>query len=250
MTAIRQELKVAVDPAYKKGSQVIYKGDQSRTAHGVRVPVAKKIAAKYFPEVKSLPKKEFFSLVESFWATDYVEEALIATNWVWRRRRELVAADLAVFDRWVKKYVNNWPKCDDFVTHCVGYLFEQYPALMKQTLVWAKSKKRFVKRAAAVGLIMPLRHRQKINTHLVCVDYNCRQKSVLTHVFQVAEILLEDPDDLVQKGYGWLLKVAADFYQDEVFVFVMKHKTKMPRTALRYAVEKMLADLKKQAMKA
>ena len=53
---------------------------------------------------------------------------------------------------------------------------------------------------------------------------------------------------MVQKGYGWMLKEASNHNQKGVFAFVMKHKAKMPRTALRYAIEKLPAILKKKAM--
>jgi 3-methyladenine DNA glycosylase AlkD len=45
-----------------------------------------------------------------------------------------------------------------------------------------------------------------------------------------------------------MLKAASQAHQQEVFVYVMKHKAKMPRTALRYAIEKMPKELKVQAM--
>ena len=45
-----------------------------------------------------------------------------------------------------------------------------------------------------------------------------------------------------------MLKAASESHQKEVFDYVMQHKSNMPRTALRYAIEKMPADLKKQAM--
>lgn len=60
--------------------------------------------------------------------------------------------------------------------------------------------------------------------------------------------MLTDPDDLVQKGYGWLLKDAAIKHPQEVFQYVMAHKKIMPRTALRYAIERLPADMKRQAM--
>jgi 3-methyladenine DNA glycosylase AlkD len=47
----------------------------------------------------------------------------------------------------------------------------------------------------------------------------------------------------VQKGYGWMLKAASESHQQEVFDYVMKNKFNMPRTALRYAIEKMLKNL-------
>jgi 3-methyladenine DNA glycosylase AlkD len=53
---------------------------------------------------------------------------------------------------------------------------------------------------------------------------------------------------MVQKGYGWMLKEASKPYQKEVFDFVTSHKAVMPRTALRYAIEKMPADLRAKAM--
>ena len=62
-------------------------------------------------------------------------------------------------------------------------------------------------------------------------------------------ILLTDEDDLVQKGYGWMLKVAGQSHQEQVFDYVMKNKKIMPRTSLSYAIEKMPEDLRKQAMK-
>lgn len=228
---IRRDLVLAVDPRYKDGSQIIFKGDQSSKIYGVRVPVVRRLAAKFYPEVKGMPKQDFFRLVEALLMTDYLEEALVGFVWLRCRQAEFDQRDFVVFERWLKKYINNWPKCDDFCPHIIGFLLQKYPELLPRTLVWARSKKRFVKRAAAVSLLTPIRH-----------------QNVLPQVFQVAEVLLEDSDDLVQKGYGWLLKVAADFYREEVLAFVMDHKSKMPRTALRYAIEKMPPNVKRQAM--
>ena len=70
----------------------------------------------------------------------------------------------------------------------------------------------------------------------------------LNESFEIAKTLLESDDDMVQKGYGWLLKVQTKHHEDEVFKFVMKHKDITPRTALRYAIEKMPDEMKKKAM--
>ena len=58
-----------------------------------------------------------------------------------------------------------------------------------------------------------------------------------------------DKDDLVQKGYGWMLKAASEAYQKEVYEYVLQNKEKMPRTSLRYAIEKMPDWMKKEAIK-
>jgi 3-methyladenine DNA glycosylase AlkD len=54
---------------------------------------------------------------------------------------------------------------------------------------------------------------------------------------------------MVQKGYGWLLKEASRKHQKEVFSYVLKNRKKMPRTALRHAIELMPKELKAEAMK-
>lgn len=68
-------------------------------------------------------------------------------------------------------------------------------------------------------------------------------------MFEIADILLLDRDDMVQKGYGWMLKAASESHQTEVFNYVLSKKAVMPRTALRYAIEKMPKELKAEAMK-
>ncbi len=62
---------------------------------------------------------------------------------------------------------------------------------------------------------------------------------------EIAERLLLDPDDMVQKGYGWMLKAASESHQREIFEYMMARKDIMPRTALRYGIEKMPGDLRK-----
>jgi 3-methyladenine DNA glycosylase AlkD len=106
-----------------------------------------------------------------------------------------------------------------------------YPDHLSDLKKWALSDNRWVRRASAVSLIVPARHGK-----------------FLPDIFEIAEILLLDKDDMVQKGYGWMLKEASKPYQKEVFDFVMKHKAVMPRTALRYAIEKMPSELKLLAM--
>lgn len=114
----------------------------------------------------------------------------------------------------------------------MGAFIEKYPQYIKELKKWTKSSNRRVKRASAVSFIVP-----------------ARRGMFLVEVFQIADDLLLDCDDMVQKGYGWMLKVASQAHQQEVFDYVMKHKAVMPRTALRYAIEKMDKELKVEAMK-
>ena len=108
----------------------------------------------------------------------------------------------------------------------------KYPDYIEHLKKWATSSNRWTKRAAAVTLIIP-----------------ARKGLFLNDVFEIADILLLDRDDMVQKGYGWMLKAASESHQTEVFNYVLSKKAVMPRTALRYAIEKMPKELKAEAMK-
>jgi len=114
----------------------------------------------------------------------------------------------------------------------MGDFIEQYPDFIDELKHWTQSKNRWMRRAAAVSLIIPAKHGKFLNESL-----------------EIAGLLLTDTDDLVQKGYGWLLKEASRKHPDEIFAFVMENKRVMPRTALRYAIELMPKDLKAEAMK-
>ena len=88
-----------------------------------------------------------------------------------------------------------------------------------------------MRRASAVSLIVPARHGK-----------------FLKEIIEIADLLLLDKDDMVQKGYGWMLKEASKKHQQEIFEYVVAKKDIMPRTALRYAIEKMPNELKVKAM--
>ena len=230
LKGVKQELKQHIDPEYRDGERRFFK--EAIKNFGVRLPERRKIAAKFWPEVKNFNKAKLFALANKMFQAGYNELASIASSWIWRRREEFQPEDFRVFAKWVEKYFDNWAKIDDFCTHSLGYLVNQYPELVKNLLTWTNSKNRWVKRAAAVSLIYPFGQRKKY----------------LPMIFKIAGKLLVDKDDMVQKGYGWMLKEASKYNQKEVFAFVMKHKNKMPRTALRYAIEKLPTRLKQKAM--
>ena len=106
------------------------------------------------------------------------------------------------------------------------------PEFLSELKLWTNSTNRWKKRAAAVALIIP-----------------ARRGLFLKDILEIAEKLLSDPDDLVQKGYGWMLKAASEAHREEVFDYLMSRKDVMPRTAFRYALEKMPPEWRARAMK-
>lgn len=226
---IRAELKNNADSATQKVFQRFFK--EKVKYYGVKTAIVGKTANRFWQEVKELEKKEIFKLCEELYSSDYCEEAFIVSWWIPKLTDKFEPNDLAVFKRWIEKYINNWAKCDGFCNHSVGNFMEKYPKYIHELKIWAKSKNRWLKRASAVSLIVP-----------------AKRGKFLKDIFEIADLLLTDNDDMVQKGYGWMLKEASRTHQKEVFHYVSKNKKEMPRTALRYAIELMPKNLKKLAM--
>lgn len=227
--SLRRELIKNADEKIKESGKRFFK--ESVKMYGMKTALVEKIGKLYWKEVQKRDKKEIFSLCEELWQSGYMEESFIACNWSYFLHKRYEEADFAVFERWVNAYISNWASCDTLCNHTIGTFVMTYPNYLDRLKSWAKLKNRWTRRAASVSLIIP-----------------ARRGMFLQDIFEIADILLMDDDDLVQKGYGWMLKAASQAHQAEVFEYVMKHKATMPRTALRYAIEKMPQNLRSRAM--
>ena len=229
LSKIRKELKRQVDERTLTNSQHFFK--EKIKLYGVTTPKVRKISKDFFKISESKSKAEIFDLCDSMWRSGYLEESLIASHWSYFIHKKYEPRDFAIFERWVNNYINNWASCDTFCNHTIGTFIEMYPGYLSNLKVFAKSENRWMRRASAVSLIVP-----------------ARKGKFLKDILEIADILLLDEDDLVQKAYGWLLKVTSKLNEQAVYNYVMKNKAIMARTALRYSIEKMPKDLKAMAM--
>jgi 3-methyladenine DNA glycosylase AlkD len=229
LTNIRKALKQYSDEKVRKSFERFFK--ESVRFYGVKSAVVGKIAREHFKSINTFDKKTKIILIEELLKGGYFEESMVAYAWADRIIKSFEEQDFVILEQWLSKYVSNWAECDTLCNHAMGSFIKKFPAYVKHLKTWAKSRNRWVRRGAAVTLILPARHGK-----------------FLADVFEIADILLADKDDLVQKGYGWMLKEASKTHQKEVFDYIMKNKNAMPRTALRYALEKMPPALRKKAM--
>lgn len=229
LSALREELEQNVDENTRDTAQRFFK--EQVKFRGVKAALVRKIAAKYFRKLEDKDKAEIFSLCEDLLQSGYGEESFIAFEWAYALRKTYEPSDFRVFEGWLEMYVDNWAKCDTLCNHALGSFIEQYPEYLERLKGWARSENRWFRRASAVTLILP-----------------ARKGKFLAEVLEISDLLLRDEDDLVQKGYGWMLKEASKSHQQEVFDYIMRRKGAMPRTALRYALEKMPEELRRRAM--
>ncbi len=129
------------------------------------------------------------------------------------RRKELYDLYLRRHDR-----INNWDLVDVCAIHVIGgYLFDKPRNVLYKL---AQSKNTWERR-----------------TSIVSTAYFIRQRE-LDDTFKIAEMLLRDKEDLIHKATGWMLRFAGDKDRARLLSFLDKHAATMPRTALRYSIEK------------
>lgn len=216
---IHNELIDNSDPVYKAGCIRYF--TEKIDPIGVRTPVIRKISARYWQQVKNLPKKEIIELCKTLWSGRH-EEFLIGCDWFNRINKSWDKSDWEIMEWVVNNKVSNWAHCDDFCNRCIGEYLIHYPRYARKMYDWAKSKNRWVRRASIVSFIRPL-----------------RKKLFVDDVYKISDLLIRNKDDLVQKGFGWALRDAGKTDEKRLFDWLYDRKMYIPRISLRYAIEKM-----------
>lgn len=227
---IREDLRRSADPKAKERMQRFFK--EPLNCYGMKTADIAKIMKTHLGDALALGKEGVFALCEELFASDLYEEGIIAASWADKVAGGFVPGDAATFRRWVEQYIDNWAECDVFCNHAVGDLIQMYPSLAADVKGWSASGNRWLRRASAVSFIVP-----------------AKRGEFLKEAFEISDALIADRDDMVQKGYGWLLKEESRTRRRAVFDFVMARRASMPRTALRYAIELMPKEMRSEAMK-
>ena len=224
--AIQRELESLGDASRAAHSQRYFKtgpgeygaGDRFR---GMRVPILRGLAKKY----QDLPLAAAVRLLQS----PCHEDRLLALLLLIRHydRGEQVARD-KIHRLYLEntRWVNNWDLVDASAPHLVGhYLVNR----TKDTLT----------RLAASGNLWERRIAIIATLHFI-------KQHDFEETLRIARVLLGDPEDLLHKAVGWMLREVQKRETTVAEAFLQKHYRQMPRTMLRYAIER-LPEARRQA---
>lgn len=188
---------------------------------GVTVPKQRVIAKASFANTE-LP--EVIKLLKSEWHDDRLTALFIL---VLKFQKSDARAKEHIYDLYLAhtKQVNNWDLVDSSAPYIVGaWLMDKDRSilykLVKSDLLWER-------RIAMVTTLWFIRND----------DFG--------DVIALAEQLLNDKHDLMHKAVGWCLREMGKKAPDLLEDFLEKHATHMPRTALRYSIER-LPEMKRQ----
>lgn len=206
---------------FKTGPGEYGEGDQF---HGIRVPKIRKIAGRF----KELSLSETERLLHS----DFHEERLCALIILVNKSKKADPKELEkIYQLYLKNttYINNWDLVDTSAEHIIG----RYLADKDRTILYtlAKSNDLWERRIS----IMSTFHFIKNN------DFD--------DTLKIAELLLNDKHDLIHKATGWMLREVGKRKIEAEKDFLDRHIQNMPRTMLRYAIEKMPEKTRKSYLK-
>jgi 3-methyladenine DNA glycosylase AlkD len=217
--SIRTRLEAVAEPEMAAGARNFFR--EAIDPIGVRSVHLRKVVADAYRTVKKWPAAERNRLCTLLWDGGKMEEGVIVAHLYRRFAKQCGAAEFRMFERWVDRYVRNWAHCDGVSSWLLAACIANQPALMEQLPAWTESRNRWKRRAAAVALLQ-----------------EAKQGRSTREIFAIAAMLRDDPDDMVQKGVGWLLKETYPRRPREV-VGLLTAWTGAPRLMLRYACEKM-----------
>ncbi len=217
---VREQLRGAADPMFREGQQRFFQHEID--TYGVRGPELKAIARALYGEVKNWRPGERNKLCAGLWKSGMLEEGALVCHVYRRFEKQCQACEFKLFERWLDRYVNNWAHCDGIASWLLAACIANEPSLIRELAPWTESKNRWKRRAAAVAMLQE----GKKGRHT-------------EEILDIASRLIADPDDMVQKGVGWVLKETYPKRPREVVEFLKSRRGETSRLLLRYAAEKM-----------
>ena len=214
-----RRIRQLADPRRGLSSQRFFKTGRGQYGEGDRflgltVPQIRGIAR----EFAALPLAEVEKLLESPWHEARLLAVVLLANGYRRgdagTRNRIYRLYLRRTDR-----INNWDLVDVSAPSVVGaHLLDRSRAPLRKL---ARSKNLWERRIAIVA-----------TQHLI-------QQRQFDDTLALAELLFDDEEDLMHKAVGWMLREVGKRDEHALVAFLDKHAGAMPRTALRYAIERL-----------
>lgn len=230
LTDLKKDLRQLARPADAKILQRFFKTGPGEYGAGdvflgIKVPPLRVLAKKYthlsFADLQKLLNSKIH---------EERETALMILVLRFRKAGEKEQKQIYQFYLTNLKAVNNWDLVDSSCRFIMGPYLETRDRKVLYRL--ARSKDLWQKRVAMI------------------TTYYFIHQDDYADALKLAKILLHDEHDLIQKAVGWMLREIGDQDLKTELQFLDRHAATMPRTCLRYAIEKLPSKLRLQYMKA
>lgn len=218
-------LKSKADPEKAVQAQLYFK--ETVTCYGLASDDVREIAASLYHDCRpDWTLAQAVELCEILLPNRYLEAKSVGILVLLRFEKEFGPQVFALIRKWLARdYLDNWASVDTLCPDALGGLLEDHAGLRTKIRSWTAASNRWVQRASAVSFV-------KLARRGKCLD----------DAYAVARRLFAVDDDLIEKANGWLLREAGKTDMPRLEAFLLKLGPKIPRTTLRYAIERFPED--------
>jgi 3-methyladenine DNA glycosylase AlkD len=218
LAAVRKELYALADPADAKFLQGFFKTAPGQYGAGdrflgLRVPDLRRLVREY----SDLEDSEALEMLTSSWHEERLLALLLLVR-KYSRGDEAVRAKLHRAYLANTRYINNWDLVDASAQYLVGAHLKVGEIELLERL--ARSDDIWERRIAMISTF-----------HFI-------KLGEFRPTLRIAKLLVDDPHDLIHKAVGWMLREVGKRDRGAEDAFLLKHYRNMPRTMLRYAIER------------
>jgi 3-methyladenine DNA glycosylase AlkD len=217
----RAALAALADPVKARGAERYFR--ETIKCYGVAAADIHALAADLYASVEeSWTAGDAIALCDILFADPELEAKGLAALILGRFRRTTPPALFAKTKSWLAAdRLDSWASVDVLCPDVMGSFLERHPAYVDRIKAWAFHPNRWVKRASLVSFI-------KL----------ARKPEFLPAIYDISASVFDVDDDLVQKANGWLLREAGKADAVRLETFLRRHGPAVPRTTLRYAIER------------
>jgi 3-methyladenine DNA glycosylase AlkD len=225
-----RELKAVANVHRARQTKAYFKAGEEVWLFGVDTPTQRRIAGNLFQRVRGV------------WMIG--EAILFCDLLIKRREMELKNTGIFLLARYQKSFGKsllrnveswlandhcaNWALTDVLCGEVLGPLIRRHPSLTARLKTWTGKRNLWLRRASAVGII-----------------HSARRGERLDDAYAIAESLFKYPEDLIHKATGWMLREAGKPDPARLEGFLLEHGPGIPRTTLRYAIERFPPEKRK-----
>ncbi len=228
-----QSLQAVADERVAAQARVYFKSHEEVHFFGVSSPALRQIERALYHQVKDgWTVAEVIACCELLLQAKQHEARTAGILLLARFHKTYERALLGQCESWLtKNYCNNWALVDTLAPAVLAPLLRRFPELLSRVTGWTQAENLWLRRASLVALI-PL----------------ARKGEHLDVAYANAVRLFGDAEDLIHKATGWLLREAGKADQPRLRAFLLQHGPRIPRTALRYAIERFPETERKQLL--
>ena len=229
----RRRLKALSHPAEAFDASRYFRGSPALGFYNVGTPAVRHLAAEIVrDQAANWTADDALEFADLLIEDRFLEAKQLAVEVVARYRRAWAPRMLFHWKRWLADdHAANWATTDAICGMLIGPLLTAHPALIDRTRAWVRHRNVWVRRAAAVGLVGLARRGQRLDD-----------------AYAVAEALHSNAEDLIQKAVGWLLREAGKTNPPRLERYLLAHGPSIPRTTVRYAIERCPAARRRELL--